>query len=470
MAVTGTFLADLDAIADVDGLDLLFIEDVSDGSSTAKNVTVDTLGDYLFSNLTLSDYWTMDDMPDGPYYGKVLATDISSGHILLSEAVGTIDDLADGTVYGRVKQTSISAGEILLSEGIGTLDDIADGATYSKVAASALTAGGLVILSQTSGDLGDISGTLDDIADGTYGKVLATNISAGVVTLVNGTANAEAGTGQAIKLDATDGTLKLYDTSSNLVVKIDDNMYGLRPGIDVGNSTAGIGGSVRVFSSDGNFSALAQDSLLISTSTGSSDGSISIFHQNDGATGPFLYFQEGNGGSSYWGEYFKINRNYSLSSSAGASFGGPVVVSTPTLATHAATKLYVDSLLVTDHGALSGLTDDDHSLYLTTGRHDLTTRHTLGSVVPHDSHANLTGKGINDHHNKSHSVTDTANHTHSGSSGDCLLINGSGVMAWGNYSFSDLINKPSHKSITYCTNVNFGSYVATYETTDVYYV
>ena len=40
---------------------------------------------------------------------------------------------------------------------------------------------------------------------------------------------------------------------------------------------------------------------------------------------------------------------------------------------------------ITDHGNLSGLTDDDHSQYLNNTRHDTTARHTLGSVVPQDS-------------------------------------------------------------------------------------
>lgn len=52
---------------------------------------------------------------------------------------------------------------------------------------------------------------------------------------------------------------------------------------------------------------------------------------------------------------------------------------------------------VTDHGALSGLADDDHTQYLNTTRHDTTTRHTLGTVVPHDDHGALAGLGDDDH-------------------------------------------------------------------------
>ena len=40
---------------------------------------------------------------------------------------------------------------------------------------------------------------------------------------------------------------------------------------------------------------------------------------------------------------------------------------------------------VTDHGELTGLADDDHPQYLNNTRHDTTDRHTLGTVVPHDS-------------------------------------------------------------------------------------
>jgi hypothetical protein len=51
------------------------------------------------------------------------------------------------------------------------------------------------------------------------------------------------------------------------------------------------------------------------------------------------------------------------------------------------------------HSALSGLTTgDDHTQYLSTGRHDTTTRHTLGTVVPHDAHSALSGLTTGDDH------------------------------------------------------------------------
>jgi len=46
---------------------------------------------------------------------------------------------------------------------------------------------------------------------------------------------------------------------------------------------------------------------------------------------------------------------------------------------------------IRDHGDLGGLGDDDHSQYLNTARHDLTARHPLGTVVPHESALNNLG-------------------------------------------------------------------------------
>ncbi|MBA7664592.1 hypothetical protein ES703_72653 [subsurface metagenome] len=61
-----------------------------------------------------------------------------------------------------------------------------------------------------------------------------------------------------------------------------------------------------------------------------------------------------------------------------------------------------------DHGNLIGLGDDDHAQYLNNARHDVTERHPLGTVVPHDAlanltekvHSSLTGVGPSDHHVK----------------------------------------------------------------------
>lgn len=59
----------------------------------------------------------------------------------------------------------------------------------------------------------------------------------------------------------------------------------------------------------------------------------------------------------------------------------------------------IDDLLVHNHthANLLGLDADDHTQYLNTTRHDTTTRHTLGTVVPHDDHGSLSGLDDDDH-------------------------------------------------------------------------
>ena len=54
-------------------------------------------------------------------------------------------------------------------------------------------------------------------------------------------------------------------------------------------------------------------------------------------------------------------------------------------------------VIITDHGDLTGLADDDHTQYLNNTRHDTTGRHTLGTVVPHDDHGSLSGLTDDDH-------------------------------------------------------------------------
>lgn len=51
----------------------------------------------------------------------------------------------------------------------------------------------------------------------------------------------------------------------------------------------------------------------------------------------------------------------------------------------------------TVHGLLKDLDKDDHAQYLNNERHDTTDRHTLGTVVAHDSHTNLSDIGTNTH-------------------------------------------------------------------------
>lgn len=96
---------------------------------------IDTLVDTAIADLNL------DKIPDGTQYARILKTDVSAGHILLSSVIGNLDDIADGTTYGKVSKTSISAGKILLSEAIGSIDDINEGTVYGRVKQTQLDAG-----------------------------------------------------------------------------------------------------------------------------------------------------------------------------------------------------------------------------------------------------------------------------------------------------------------------------------------
>lgn len=88
---------------------------------------------------------TIDNVADGAIYAKVLATDISEGHIILSSVDGTMDDIDDGATYGRVLLTGISAGQIVLAQVDGDLDDIADGTNFGKVSSTNISAGNIVL-------------------------------------------------------------------------------------------------------------------------------------------------------------------------------------------------------------------------------------------------------------------------------------------------------------------------------------
>lgn len=88
---------------------------------------------------------TLDSVQDGALYGKILATDISEGHILLSSAEGSLDNIADGATYGRILLTGISAGKIVLAQVDGDLDDIADGSNFGKVSSTNISAGNIVL-------------------------------------------------------------------------------------------------------------------------------------------------------------------------------------------------------------------------------------------------------------------------------------------------------------------------------------
>ena len=163
---------------------------------------------------------TLDDISDGATYGKILFSDISDGHILLSSVEGNLDNVADGATYGKILLTGITAGKIVLTEVSGDLDDLADGSVHGKVLLTSLSAG-KILLSEADGDL-------DDLDNGaTYGKVALTNISAGNIVLKTNQNLGTQGiqiytgtTGARVELlpDANTG-LQVLDSDGNNVLK-----------------------------------------------------------------------------------------------------------------------------------------------------------------------------------------------------------------------------------------------------------
>jgi len=122
------------------------LDDISDGTSYRKaSVTaIDANGLVVLSEATgsLADIGgDLDDIDDGTTYSRILKTDVSAGHILLTETIGTLDSIDDGATYKKVLSTDISSGHILLSETVGDLDDIDNGTTYGRVNTTAIDAG-----------------------------------------------------------------------------------------------------------------------------------------------------------------------------------------------------------------------------------------------------------------------------------------------------------------------------------------
>jgi len=136
------------------------LDDISNGTYGKVLTTSISAGKIVMSEVD----GDLDDVPNGTTYEKVLATDITAGRITISAAsisdviayngeaatiagqgdLATEDDLdgvPDGATWGRVAITDITAGHIVLTEVTGDLDDLADGDDYAKVSKTILDAG-----------------------------------------------------------------------------------------------------------------------------------------------------------------------------------------------------------------------------------------------------------------------------------------------------------------------------------------
>jgi len=100
-------------------------------------------------NLAYKDVLGIDEIPDGTLYARVLKTDIQSGHIKLSEALGTIDDIKNGT-YAKVLSTEINAGHIKITGSDGSTTVIDGGKIKAGSIKGSEIAAGTVLTSNLS--------------------------------------------------------------------------------------------------------------------------------------------------------------------------------------------------------------------------------------------------------------------------------------------------------------------------------
>ena len=91
-------------------MNIVCLGEVTAASINAGIITADKLS---FSAFVIGTN-DIDDIGDGTTYSRVLTTDITAGHILLSAATGDLDNIDNGSTYGRIALTDISAGHITL--------------------------------------------------------------------------------------------------------------------------------------------------------------------------------------------------------------------------------------------------------------------------------------------------------------------------------------------------------------------
>ncbi|MBA7617110.1 hypothetical protein ES703_24421 [subsurface metagenome] len=199
------------AQATADGKVVTFYQDSAPTAEGVGDLWVDTNDNNKLYRWNGSSWaqvvWMLDAIQDGTY-SKVLTTDISAGHIKLSEVIQTssyrtvtdankttwtgkpedMDEIGEGSTYGRIKQTDIYAGHIKLWT--------------------------------CEGDLGDIDGDLDDISDGsTYGKLRKTDIDAGHIKLTSYTrVVGEWYNESGVEIDATHG-INIYGKANALTTR-----------------------------------------------------------------------------------------------------------------------------------------------------------------------------------------------------------------------------------------------------------
>lgn len=202
---------------------------------------------------------SLDDIPDGTQYAKVVAKVLQDGKVILEEAIGTLDDIRNGTNYAKLLASCVINGQVDLAQAVGTLDSIAEGVTYGKVKLSALQPGtgfvmtdylvdgayaklkaaavsvdGFVVMDniidgtyarvKASGLTAEGLIVLDEVVDGDYSKVLTTSVLAGQIKITSLVSDA----GEAADLDdLPDGTTYSRVASTSIEagkIKLDEGI------------------------------------------------------------------------------------------------------------------------------------------------------------------------------------------------------------------------------------------------------
>jgi len=87
---------------------------------------------------------TLDDIVDGVSYARVLRTDISAGHIILSETIGTLDNIDNGATFAKATYNEVTGGNRGYN-GLNTNYSIIKGFVESQLSSVSLPANGIRI-------------------------------------------------------------------------------------------------------------------------------------------------------------------------------------------------------------------------------------------------------------------------------------------------------------------------------------
>ena len=210
------------ALITIFAVNIVALNEVRAKHIAASTITADKLSFAAFVIGTNS----LDDVGDGTTYERILKTDISAGHILLSETVGSLDNISDGSAYGKVASTSISAGKIVLTSGAGVTGTIGASQTDTTIISGGKIITGLLTADNIQTGTLDasvvnivnltVSGVITCQAGSSYaGNIISTAYTAADVTSLNTAADTAKVQGSTIIIGGYIATSFL--TASNII-------------------------------------------------------------------------------------------------------------------------------------------------------------------------------------------------------------------------------------------------------------